>query len=291
MKLTSSYSLLNRIQSDQPHLEKLSPLIAPWTQQRLRRVDRYIELCVAGGLNCVGDRKLAADTAVYLATRCGAVATPALVMENIIRKHEMPKPIHFVNTLGNSAGFYLTQLLHTTGNTLVISQESLSFEAALFHAWLDLQQGRISAALVGGIDEVVLPLEHHAQRLGSTPEADFTEGSHWLLLERNSNAEAELQLGCPQYLQDINAVINWLAQLPVTHLQCAFVPTDEEAQSLSKVVKDFSHFALDGIAHGVASGAALIHFSNTITAGNYGVHLAKSNDGRYCALTLQIANN
>lgn len=311
MKMISSYSLLNRIQQDQPLLANLSPLIAPWTQQRLRRVDRYIELCVAGGLNCVGGRKLTAETAVYLATRCGAVATPALAMENIISKHEMPKPIHFVNTLGNSAGFYLTQLLQITGNTVVISQESLSFEAALFHAWLDLQQGRISAALVGGIDEVVLPLEHHRQRLAATPECNFSEGSHWLLLERNlpeqnlaeenllernlldkSSAEkTALQIGRPYFLQDITAVINWLAQHPVTHVQCAFEPTDEETQSLTQSAKNFSHFTQANAAHGVASGAALIHLSNLITPGNYGVHLARSNDGSYCALTLQLTSD
>jgi 3-oxoacyl-(acyl-carrier-protein) synthase len=167
MKVRAHYSLLNTIPVEKaPTLPALEPLIARWHGNRIRRIDRYIQLCIAGGLNCVGERKLAPDTGLYLASRVGAVTTSAKVMVSTGQLVEMPKPMHFVNTLGNSAGYYLTQLLGLTGNTLVLSQEHLSFEAALLHAWIDLRQGRITRALVGGFDEVPIPMEHHLERLG-----------------------------------------------------------------------------------------------------------------------------
>src|SRR5690625_5664493 len=110
---------------------------------RISRIDRYIQLCVAGGLNCIAGQPLPPPTGVYLASRVGAVSTSAKTMIQTEQKGEMPKPLHFVNTLGNSAGFYLTQLLGLTGTAVVVSQEWLSFESALLHAWLDLKQGRI----------------------------------------------------------------------------------------------------------------------------------------------------
>jgi hypothetical protein len=293
MKLVSHYSLFYTVDAKQPELLDLKPLITPWTSgQRLRRVDRYIELCVAGGLNCVNGRPLAADTGVYLSTRCGAVTTSARVMETIVGNRDMPKPLHFINTLGNSACFYLTQLLHTTGNTLVISQEHLSFEAALVHAWLDLQQGRVSRALVGGIDEVALPLELHSQRLevDYANAQNFSEGSHWLLLEPvNSDAgnEPQLTLGQPEYFSDLSHLHIWLTQQMPTQIQCCFTPTAEESQHLSSVVA-LQPFTPANIGHGVFSGAALLHLSEIInTTGGHGIHLARDGEGGYCVVSLK----
>src|SRR5690606_38764449 len=118
----------------------------------------------------------------------GAVTTSAAAMSFIQCEGALPKPLHFVNTLGNSAGYYLTRLLQVNGNTLVVADEQLSFEAALAHAAMDLQAGRISMALVGGFDEVALPLAAHIERLGGTADTQaLTEGSHWLLLQQSAN--------------------------------------------------------------------------------------------------------
>src|SRR5690606_3397007 len=101
IKPPSRRSPLHSLDRHDPALPDTKTLIAPWTAERIRRIDRYIELCVAGGLNCVAQQKLPAHTGVYLATRFGAITTSAKVMETIIAEGDMPKPLHFVNTLGN----------------------------------------------------------------------------------------------------------------------------------------------------------------------------------------------
>lgn len=171
MYIENSYSLLHKVRAEQPELADAQAVIQQWHGRRIRRIDRYIQLCVAGGLACTGGRRLPENTGVYLATRCGAVSTSAQVMHTIEAENELPKPLHFVNTLGNSAGFYLTQLLGLAGAAQVLSKEALSFEAALLHAMMDMNLGLSDCALVGAFDEVVLPLEHHLQRLEAPPTA------------------------------------------------------------------------------------------------------------------------
>src|SRR5690625_7209642 len=81
MRVRAHYSLLNEIESGpNATLPALEPLIARWHGTRIRRIDRYIQLCVAGGLNCIAGQPLHPQTGVYLASRVGAVSTSAKTM-------------------------------------------------------------------------------------------------------------------------------------------------------------------------------------------------------------------
>jgi hypothetical protein len=291
MKLISRYSLYHSLASDQMELPDLRGLIAPWVPQRIRRIDRYIELCVAGGLNCVAGRQLPENTGVYLATRAGAVSSPAEVMEGIFARQDTPMPLHFVNTLGNTAGFYLTQLLHTKGNTVVVAQEQLSFEAALLHAWLDLQQGRIHTALVGGFDEATFPLAQHARRLGIDAQDEIAEGSHWLLLSAETKNAAAITLGNPVFFAEVEEVLDWLREQDVQRVQCAFNPTPEEQAQLAMVVGEVQVCAQTGISQGAFSGGSLIELCGWVEQSDKsGIHLARNfshgDAGNYCALRI-----
>lgn len=276
--ITSHYSLLHSIDRENPVHPDLKPLIGRWHSERIRRIDRYIQLCLAGGLNCVAGRQLPENTGVYLASRAGAITTSAAVMTHIERDGQLPKPLHFVNTLGNSAGYYLTRLLGVNGNTLVISDEHLSFEAALLHACLDLQAGRIEVALVGGFDEVPLPIEGHIERLdGPADTTALYEGTHWLLL--GNSGERTLSPPCYLTAEQLQA---WLAERPGLPVQASFTPgTAEQALPGCEHWKTFGNTTLP---HGVFSGAAL---TALVEAGTPGVHLAKDQNGVYCAVALQ----
>lgn len=286
IKLLSRFSSLHNIDSHEPVLPDLKTLIAPWTEERIRRIDRYIELCVAGGLNCVAQQKLPAHTGVYLATRFGAITTSAKVMETIIAEGDMPKPLHFVNTLGNTACFYLTRLLKTTGHTLVISQEQFSFEAALFHALLDLQQRNAEAALVGGIDEVALPIVHQAERLGVNVSGIFNEGTHWLLLEKNKaadNREAWLQFVQPVYCNNFETLVPHLQKYSAGSLS---VIADFSEAELAQLPDSFREQKTtpdaDVKRHGVYSAASLIGLCDRLLAKKQnGLHLVRNQEGNF----------
>ncbi len=279
--ILNHYSLLHTIERDSSTLPDLRPEIQRYHSERIRRIDRYIQLCLAGGLNCVADRQLPADTGVYLATRAGAITTSAAAMSYIERDGELPKPLHFVNTLGNSAGFYLTQLLGIDGTTLVVSDEHLSFEAALSHACLDLQAGAISTALVGGFDEVPLPPSAQLERLeASADTAALHEGSHWLLLAK-STGESGGVLTAPHYLPHREALAHWLAgqQSP---LQLCFSPDNAERLLLDQYAAGYTVAAPKAQPHGVYSGAALLAL---LARPRAAIHLARGNTG-YAAVIL-----
>lgn len=286
IKLLSRFSSLHNIDSTEPVLPDLKALIAPWTAERIRRIDRYIELCVAGGLNCVAQQKLPAHTGVYLATRFGAITTSAKVMETIIAEGDMPKPLHFVNTLGNTACFYLTRLLKTTGHTLVISQEQFSFEAALFHALLDLQQGNAEAALVGGIDEVALPIVHQAERLGVNVSGIFNEGTHWLLLEKNKaadNSEAWLQFVQPVYCSNFATLLPYLQDFSGFLLSVIADFSEAELAQLPDSFREQKIIADANIKrHGVYSAASLIDLCDRLLEEKQnGLHLVRNAEGNF----------
>lgn len=291
MFVIATYSLLDTIVQNQSALMDLRSLIVPWVPQRIRRIDRYIELCLAGGLNCVAGRKLPASTGVYLASRGGAVHTPAAVMETIFSQRETPMPLHFVNTLGNTAGFYLTQLLQVSGNTLMVSQEHLSFEAALTHAWIDLNQHRIETALIGGFDEVALPFSHQAQRLDTPSATALTEGTHWILLGNSPSPKMdtgnteEIVMEMPHYLPQLSQLGEWLTLNKKTNIQCGFSPTEEETSFFHKHNLSTSSVVPTGTPHGVFSGAALIALIEHLSrSGGHGVHLMRDAVGGYCVV-------
>ncbi|MDO3383450.1 beta-ketoacyl synthase N-terminal-like domain-containing protein [Gilvimarinus algae] len=285
--LDNHYSLLHRIDPEATSLPDLQEIIRACHGSRIRRIDRYIQLCLAGGLSCVGERELPGNTGVYLASRCGAVDTSARVMHAMEVAGEQPKPLHFVNTLGNSAGFYLTQLLGLTGNTVVVSAEELSFEAALAHACIDLALGQVGAALVGGFDEVTLPLASQRERLGAAhSSAAMLEGSHWLLLQRHRcKAGSQKTLLPPRYFTDLE---QWCESERAVEqspgLQLAFAPSAQEQQALAGLAYQVYLPENGALAHGVWSGAAL----TALLDQGVGVHLAKAGES-YCALSVTHA--
>lgn len=281
INIANRYSIFNRIEAGQTELPDLQATVARWHPQRIRRIDRYTQLCLAGGLSCVAGRKLPKDTGLYLATRYGAVSTSANVINTIAQKGHLPKPVHFVNSLGNTAGFYLTQLLQITGNTLVIAQEEFSFEAALLHACLDINSGRVTTALVGGVDEVALPLAKQLERLGlaaNTPA--LHEGSHWLLLEQSAQSTKVSQtLTMPEYLADITALKTWLQTQINMPVQLSFTPNAAEQTILKPY--DWQEFSSNVPIQGVYAGAALTHNNE------HKIHLNRNNLGQYCAFVIE----
>ena len=282
--IRSHYSLLHGIDAAEPQLVDLNALIGRWHPERIRRIDRYIQLCVAGGLSCVAGRPLPADTGVYLSTNSGAISTPSATMRHIQQQGELPKPLHFVNTLSNSAGYYLTRLLQLNGNTVMVSDSETSFEAALLHAGLDMLAGRISTALVGAFDDIAMPIAQQLERMYAPADtASVYEGSHWLLLERDDDnrEQALAQLELPCYLSGTQSLAEWLTRHPALPLQLSFSPDAQEQQLLAG--RRWQQFTGQALPHGVFSGAAL----TALVADNQSaIHLGRKAGGSYCAVVV-----
>ena len=186
--VNAAFSILNCVEDT--HADLISTL-REITGEKMRRVDRYTLLALAGALQC-GDRdKIPTDSMLVLATQTGTLSTSVDMMNKIAVDKMPPKPFQFVNSLGNSACYSLARRLNIQGPSLAISQEHFSFESGLDHAQLALTHTPTNA-LVGGLDEAPLPIQDHFRRHLDSNEGFKAcyEGSHWLSVSRARENES-----------------------------------------------------------------------------------------------------
>lgn len=189
-------------------------------REHVRRVDRFIQLALVGAARCVGSRELPAGCGVYLASGMGPVDSTAVVQEQMFRHGVLPKPAQFINTLANTAGFYIARNFGLDSQCLFISRGYASFEAALDLACEDLVSRRVPMALVGGVDQCTLPLNAHARRLHHPDAPVLAEGSQWLLLELSPTPQVRLcevdnllgHIALAQWLEAQSAEQGWCWQ-------------------------------------------------------------------------------
>lgn len=165
-------------------LPSLTAALGETCRRRYRRIDRFVQLALVGSGRCAAERIPDPDCGVYIGAGVGPLPSNIKVQHTLIVQHELPAPFSFVNTLGSSAGFYVTDNLNLRAGALFISRTGGSLVAALTAAILDLDAGVTDQALVGVVEVMTLPLADQRLRLGIPPDRQLAEGSHWWLLER-----------------------------------------------------------------------------------------------------------
>lgn len=197
---------------DQP-LPDLRAAVNDACRERPRRIDRYAQLALLGSARCMAGRQPSADTGLYVGSRFASLSNTIEMHRHMIGAGEIPKPAHFINSLSNSAGYYVARNLQLNDRNLFVSRTDASLIAALQLAQLDLRSAAITEALVGVVDETVLPSAEHCRRLGVAVDTPLGEGSHWLQLTLASAANAQYRLGQLDQihtLADEQALQQWL---------------------------------------------------------------------------------
>jgi len=162
-------------------------------REPLRRSDRFIQLALLGSAQCLRDQHAAEDCALILTSHYGPISNNALVQQQLCVERQTPKPIHFVNTLGNAAGFYIARNLDLKAANHFVSGRHGGFVDAVLLAAMLLRSGT-SQVLLGAVDECVQPKAQHRQRIGASNNAALAEGSHWILLTMPDGSTAQQQL-------------------------------------------------------------------------------------------------
>lgn len=169
-------------------------------QNRVRRASRYVKFANLAAHQCLAQLDLAylksQRLGFFLGTGLGN--TPDIVnftSEIFTQINATISPANFVNSVSNAGLFYVARNLGTECTTSVVSQETLSFEAALLSAGLMLARGEVDLALVGGVDVLHPPLETAYLRLGSKGASrdNLGEGSAFVALTL-SNAKERARL-------------------------------------------------------------------------------------------------
>lgn len=200
----------------------LRELMAPLCRERFRRIDRFTELCLLGSALCARDygQVLAADTGIYIASGFAGIDSTATLHQQVFQQGQLPKPANFINTLSNSAGYYVARNLQLQSQNMFVSRGSGSLVAALQMVELDILAGVIDQALVGVVDECGDNLADHRRRQGLAADAELAEGSHWFLLRAASQSQRNLnQFGTATNIAELQQRLQpWDEQVSHVHV-------------------------------------------------------------------------
>jgi hypothetical protein len=166
---------------------------------------RFMQLALGGAVEAAAKSGVALPpqrTGIFLATGLGNISDLIPFSHAVFGDPGFHvSAIQFANSVGNAGAFYIAQLLSLTGPVLALSQDEVSFEAALMQATVLLDAGDLDLALVGAVDVVMPNVRDHLARMGLAPDAPLrlSEGSAWWLLGRSEPNDfatlEELSLG------------------------------------------------------------------------------------------------
>jgi len=162
--------------------------ISRYTDVKFRRANKFVLLSLVGACQCAYGQAIKTNTAVYLTTENGNLGDTETVLDQIYHKHEFPMPYNFINTMSNTASFYVAQSFDILGRNITFSSKQLSFERGLELLRSDLGAGVVKEALFGGVDEVSFSKTQFETKF-DRPYSDFEmiEGSCWLLIKADDS--------------------------------------------------------------------------------------------------------
>ena len=161
----------------------------------IRRTDRFIQLSLLGVYEAIGNNILEKSTALYMASGQGNLAVFKRLRDQRYINKQPPKPVDFINSLSNTAGFYVAQFFDLYGKNLNVSRQGLVVENLLLLAQVDLELGKEKQVLLGGVDELQEPVAFTKRTLGVNDNTLLGEGSNWMLLSaKEEDALASIEV-------------------------------------------------------------------------------------------------
>jgi hypothetical protein len=161
--------------------------ISRYTKLKFRRANKFVLLSLVGACQCAHGQAIKTNTAVYLTTENGTLGDTETVLDQIYHNHEFPMPYNFINTMSNTASFYVAQNFDILGRNFTISSKQLSFERGLELLRNDIVAGVVKEALIGGVDEVSFSKSQFETKF-KRPYSDYemVDGSCWLMIKADN---------------------------------------------------------------------------------------------------------
>jgi hypothetical protein len=259
-----------------------------YTPENFRRINRFILLAVLGARQCVHERSIGSDTAIYLTTEHGNLGETAEVLDEIYRDRSLPKPFGFINTMSSTAAFYLAQNLGIQGRNITVSSQNLSFERGMELLKVDFAGGAEKSALIGGVDEASLSRTALAEK--PRHEWRMVEGSGWLYVrpEKEGACGAVTEI---RTFRDFSSCIAWLGKREHARTDTvAFgaLICDEEITALKKAVHPAVEFDyLRDYGYSCSATACGISLFVKQYHGKSLLHINKDRRGHYAIMEVE----
>jgi hypothetical protein len=265
------------------------------TDTYFRRISKFVVLALIGACSCAARRPLEQDTAIYLTTENGNLADTESVLSQIYRRHSLPMPFNFINTMANTASFYIAQGLGLCGRNISASSQNLSFERGLELLKTDMDLRFVRHALIGLVDEATAAASHFAASSGvDSARVNQIDRSCWLYV----SAESDGAIGEVTAIRSFKAqdeAILWLGKNPdalprdmVISFGLAIGPAEKDmwltrVQAItSRPAREFDYVKNSGNFN-VTTACGVVHFLNTSDASHL-LHINKNFSDQYVVL-------
>ena len=262
--------------------------IRRYTQENFRRVNRFILLSLLGALQCVHQQHLEADTAVYLTTEDGNLGETAGVLDEIYTSRSLPRPFGFINTMSNTAAFYLARNLGIRGRNITVSSQHLSFERGLELLKVDFAGGAERSALIGGVDESSLARMNREEPTGRCWR--MVDGSGWFYVknEKEGSCGAFTEI---MSFRDGPSCMRWIRgreRSPVQVVSFGALIGDDEATALRETLRPAAEFDYlrDYGYSGSATACGVSLFVRLFQAKTL-LHINRDQRGNYAVIELE----
>lgn len=234
MNIYRSAIFQQTITDELPPLKKILKKLAG---KSIRRIDRFTQLALIGAFSCKNNGKysrndscgdsgndgfkescnesrednsketheLPARTGLFLSSASSSLENIASVLDELYRQQRFPSPFKFVNTVGNSANFHVSQQLNLQANSIYLAKSNFALESSFKLAQIDIEQGRIDSALIGLIVEAATPIDTHRAIKGLESDTPLIESSVWFLVGTDLNEP--VQASCPDFADTLSQAV------------------------------------------------------------------------------------
>lgn len=266
----------------------LKAMVRDECQGSYRRIDRFIQLSLLAGARClkaaqVNEQVLPPSSPLVLSSGQGPTSNNIGVQECLFRDRQEVKPLQFVNTLSNAAGFYMMKEAGLDGASLFVNRSRMPLEAAVQTASSELAVDCPVDVLLGVTDELSYPLSDQRLRMGLPDEAVLAEGSYCFYLS-NTPQHACASINAIESGLDWALMLAKLSQFSPDYIHAGRgVVLDE----LRKVVRPESILTVDDAVWDGMNAAALYEAIQKKRQGELCL-LSCSNNGLYTILKVSL---
>ncbi len=162
-----------------------------------RRMGKLLKRALATSLSALSEGGIEHPDAVITGTGFGSVENTELFLDAMVREGEsLLKPTQFMQSTHNTTSSLISIHTKSHGYNSTYSQKHLSFDSALYDAWLQFRLERIHSALIGGHDEMSTVFHSFMRKAGFLSDRDIcSEAAVSVLLSDESSEKTLCTLG------------------------------------------------------------------------------------------------
>lgn len=152
----------------QPLVQAINPSFRDFiSPNEARRMGSIMKRAIVTTLKVLSDTNITNPDAIITGTCMGCMDYTEKFLHTMVENREQTlSPTYFMQSTHNTVSSALAILTKSHGYNVTYSHGLLSFESALLDAWMQMQLGRISTALVGGYEEMVQSLYELLKKTG-----------------------------------------------------------------------------------------------------------------------------